>query len=709
MRLILSAVLDAQARALLPAIACGAVVRPADPDGAAESILPRPADGRDRELLRDVGDLVARYELVPFAGEGEPGRAADTLDPFVLVPLYLLATPERRGRGVYHTPPGAAAFVCREVLKALLSETALPRGAASRLVDRGRADGLGPNAARAALERLAGLRVADPACGCGAFLLELARQADRLGRLLRTSYGEEPAGGASGVGLYGRDIDPLAVGVCRLRLLVAERWERGADAEALRRVAGRVVVQDGLHLAAEPPEAIAPPRRSGGHVDPAGTARPREESFDAVLINPPYLNMVAMKARHPEQRRRIRRQFATARGGFDLFVPFVERGLQMLRPGGILAALTPDKILGAGYAQALRAHYWKRADLLGIADLRDAVVFDAHVYPVVTFGRLRPQADIALRSAPGSRADAVKRSAPGPRADAVKRLPAGPRTGGEPRPVQARTGRVRIWHASTAPDGSLRVRAGHGAPLRVVPSVGHQWDALLDPACARMARLIAGMPRLCDLADVIGAATVAEAYALRAALIDNGHDLARSEPDRYATFLVSGSLRPHGHTWEEKPVRYLGRLYRCPVIDVRHPALSPRRRQQVREAKLIVSGLARRPICVWDLGGIAAGKSTVLIRPRDAELGGYLAGVLNAAIYGRIYRWLFGSLRLAGGYLRFGPPQLRALPVPDAPTTERRAIARLVKRLTQATGPAAEALTARIDARVGALLGVTSH
>jgi len=45
-----------------------------------------------------------------------------------------------------------------------------------------------------------------------------------------------------------------------------------------------------------------------------------------------------------------------------------------------------------------------------------------------------------------------------------------------------------------------------------------------------------------------------------------------------------------------------------------------------------------------------------------------------------LYRLMFGSLSLAGGYMRFGPPQLRALPVPGASEAEKKEVSDLVLR-----------------------------
>ena len=64
----------------------------------------------------------------------------------------------------------------------------------------------------------------------------------------------------------------------------------------------------------------------------------------------------------------------------------------------------------------------------------------------------------------------------------------------------------------------------------------------------------------------------------------------------------------------------------------------------------------------------------MVIFPKDKKLGAFLCGILNSDIMNDIYHTFFGSLSLAGGYLRFGPPQISALPIPNADTKVIQAI-----------------------------------
>ena len=178
-----------------------------------------------------------------------------------------------------------------------------------------------------------------------------------------------------------------------------------------------------------------------------------------------------------------------------------------------------------------------------------------------------------------------------------------------------------------------------------------------------------------------GAATVSEAYDWKNAVIDDGKRLYESNPERYRPFVVSGNIRPFHHTWLTHAVRYIKHGYHTPVLDIQHAAVSHRRRLQIRSPKAIVSGMSKRPTCVWDSEGIAAGKSTVIVIPRKATDGLFITALLNSSLMADLYRVMFGSLSLAGGFMRFGPPQIEALPVPDVSDEEKLQIANLLEKL----------------------------
>lgn len=80
---------------------------------------------------------------------------------------------------------------------------------------------------------------------------------------------------------------------------------------------------------------------------------PRRDQFDYIIGNPPYVAITELDA---EERARYRRQYRTAVGRFDLYVLFFEQALRLLKPGGRLVFVTPEKFLYVQSASQLRQH-----------------------------------------------------------------------------------------------------------------------------------------------------------------------------------------------------------------------------------------------------------------------------------------------------------------------------------------------------------------
>lgn len=115
--------------------------------------------------------------------------------------------------------------------------------------------------------------------------------------------------------------------------------------------------------------------------------------FDLVVGNPPWLRAEELS---PDLRRRLAGRFRWWRAGGkgyanrpDLAVAFLERSLELARPGGIVTMLVPAKIASAGYGATTRHGLASTTTLLALADLGDdpRAAFEATVYPLALVAR----------------------------------------------------------------------------------------------------------------------------------------------------------------------------------------------------------------------------------------------------------------------------------------------------------------------------------
>lgn len=200
---------------------------------------------------------------------------------------------------------------------------------------------------------LAGLRLVEPSCGTGAFLVAIAR---RIGQSCRF-HGKELTAALDSVRAF--DLLERNVALARDRVttvLVADGW----DAQVAR-LAATKWVQQGDYLLDDVHEA----------------------PVDVVVGNPPYIRMEDV----PDHRTRAYRQMCrTMVGRADLYVGFFETALSTLRPGGRLGFICADRWMRNQYGRELRKLVANKFAVDVLVGMQDVDAFDAQVlaYPAIT-------------------------------------------------------------------------------------------------------------------------------------------------------------------------------------------------------------------------------------------------------------------------------------------------------------------------------------
>jgi hypothetical protein len=107
-----------------------------------------------------------------------------------------------------------------------------------------------------------------------------------------------------------------------------------------------------------------------------------EGGFDAVIGNPPYVRIQGFPA---TQIAYFSRRYQSASGNFDLYIPFLERGVQLLRAGGLLGMITPNKFFRTDYGERLRRLLSSEGAVRRIVDFGANQVFAATTYTCLLF------------------------------------------------------------------------------------------------------------------------------------------------------------------------------------------------------------------------------------------------------------------------------------------------------------------------------------
>ncbi len=106
------------------------------------------------------------------------------------------------------------------------------------------------------------------------------------------------------------------------------------------------------------------------------------EGFDVLIGNPPYVDSEQMVRICPEMRERLAELYSTAKGNWDLYIPFWEASLKMSNKArGVVTLITPNKWLSIEYGRALRE--FTNAKVMRFADYsRFRALENTGVFPV---------------------------------------------------------------------------------------------------------------------------------------------------------------------------------------------------------------------------------------------------------------------------------------------------------------------------------------
>ncbi len=198
---------------------------------------------------------------------------------------------------------------------------------------------------------LGDLRLLEPSCGHGAFLVPAVR------RLIASAKHANRDLVALGEAITAYDIDQVHVDRSRREVAAVIR-ESGVEARKARALAKGWIKRDDFLLAAT------------------------RGAFDVVVGNPPYIRI-----EHLDQslQSEYRARFASLYDRADLYVAFIERGLNLLNGSGVLSYICADRWVLNRYGAPLRRLITEKFNLRCYVDLHKASPFasDVIAYPAI--------------------------------------------------------------------------------------------------------------------------------------------------------------------------------------------------------------------------------------------------------------------------------------------------------------------------------------
>lgn len=133
---------------------------------------------------------------------------------------------------------------------------------------------------------------------------------------------------------------------------------------------------------------------SAGFFDPNWMfGRGLSKGFDIVIGNPPYIKIQNMSSSSPEFTKYLKSNYASANSGsFDLYVTFLERGLNLIKQDGESCFIVPHKFFNAGYGKGLRKLISENRNLRKVLHFDEIQLFkNVSIYTCIIFLDKKPK------------------------------------------------------------------------------------------------------------------------------------------------------------------------------------------------------------------------------------------------------------------------------------------------------------------------------
>ena len=664
--------------------------------------------------------------------ENDPNDAEVGVDPEMLGRIFENLLEDNKDKGAFYTPKEIVQYMCRESLIAYLQtdQREEDKDCIRQFVIAHDASLLG-DLKEEIDQKLCDVKICDPAIGSGAFPMGLLRELFFCRSAIEPNIAENAANIKRHIiqnNIYGVDIERGAVDIARLRfwlsLIVDEKSPealpnldfkimqgnslleqyRGADLSTmtekkvgagqgitiidnmldvyrknlrdklaeyyscpehtkkvqLRKDIADIVKQElteqGIHIDFEDMDLSANSQFFLWHTWFHDVfSRPSKEGFDIVIGNPPYIDSETMTNVMPKLREQYSQIFTCAKGNWDMFVVFVEMGISLCRSGGIYSFILPNKLIAAKYTSKLREKIVIN-DIIEIRDYSRLPVFiNAAVYPCTIVGH-----KTLSKNGNNSSRFIVMRT--------VKEI--------------------------ERENSTLQEIIG-----------SEYWDVFFrsEIEFSIIKKFLAHKTILSDKWNVIGSATVAEAYELKKVLYDakNGSSSLK--------VINTGTIDPYKSLWGIKSMQYIKGKYQYPRVSQSDlMTISKRRYNQAMSNKIIVAGMSSRIEAVYDDGETLGGKSTTIIMGDDLR---FLLGLLNSKLVSFSINILYNSIKMAGGYLNIGTREIENIPIPIASPVVQHSIESLVdgilEKICENTQMDSSNLENEIDSLVYSLYGLS--
>jgi hypothetical protein len=453
------------------------------------------------------------------------------------------------------------------------------------------------------------IKVLDPSCGSGRFLLVVAKNLLSLFKILNPGSLEKDLKRIIiNNNIFGVEIDHSALLISKLRLL--EWYVRSLEIEKDNELRIETIEKQLNKISID----LSIKFNLWNH-DFLLNFELKE--FNIIVGNPPYVENKKLK--DTNYKKKLKR-FSTAFGLYDLSILFVEKSLDILNHQlGYLSFLITNKFLAADYGKKIRQKIITESQILEIIDVSSLSLFKkTATYPVIiTLAKKSPDSNTLIKI------NDLK--------DENQKL---------------NLEKMRVFKIA---QNDLK-----NYPANVIPITSDL--GLLNDICSKYENLSTIFRELIVIYRPFGFIN----WAKNVDLIQN-----ESNNDKDLIVLGTGNVGKF-HIKFEKGIRIAKQQLKLAYFPY-NPKFSQIWPKLASE-KLLVREIATKLTAVYDPGLYTnlTGLYSIIIPSFSTNQYFSLLTILNSKTMNKIFNGLYGTLHMAGGYLRYNGSFLKRLPLPSS-------------------------------------------
>jgi len=478
------------------------------------------------------------------------------------------------------------------------------------------------------IEDLKKIRVLDPACGSGSFLIKafevIFEKYKEFGfrgpeNLLKIQILQE--------NIYGVDLDQQAVEITRLNLLINALTKR----EKLPFLDN---IKNGNSLVSGTDEELQKYfGKDFRDSKPFGWQEQflevfKQGGFDVIIGNPPYVGSLELSNTLSEKEKGFfKDKFKSAVGNFDLYVLFLEKSLSLLKDGGNLSFIVPNKFLVNNYGIEIRNMLLAQS-VLKLVNFSNLPIFKSvGVYPVVmVLQKQQPKSEHRVEV--GSVSEDYK--------------------------IKYNDYPQNNWLSNKDKIITFSEEEGNEDIINKINKKSINIGNIAT----------------------VNSGTTGFDYS------NYGKLISESKSKGFIKFIITRNVEPYFINWG-KNINYLKRKFSTPYFDVENKIVTEGRKKLYKDKnKIVIRGMSKKVVAGLDNEGCALGVGAYAIINSKID-NNLLLAFLNSKLITFYYISKFQNKHLAGGYLAFNAGQIKEIPIFDFNKKDRNDVSKLLTNLAK--------------------------